>query len=137
MRAGAIPLLAWSGLIGALFVIHLLMTGAAVGDPIDTAVFGFAVGIILGCAIAGVAEDRDAVRSGPPEPDTGVEALPAASLGALVVAVAVVACGFGLVFGSFLVFISAGLFVAGVFVLARELAGERRARRGRERGGGA
>lgn len=137
MRAGALPLLAWSALLGVLFVVHLLMTGVAVGDPIDTAVFAFALGIILGWGALTVAEARDTARRGAPEPEPGLEAVPAASLGAVVVAAAVVACGFGLVFGSFLVFISAGLFAAGVFVLARELVDERRARRRGEPRGGA
>jgi hypothetical protein len=124
MRAGAIPLLVWSALVGVLFAIHWIWTG----DTLQTASMGFAIGLILVCVAVTVGRDRDMIRRGPPPVVSEVEALPTASLGALVVAAAVVACGFGLVFGSFLVFIAAGLFAAGVFVLVRELAGERRAR---------
>jgi amino acid transporter len=122
-------LLVWSVLIGVLFAIHAVWTH----DTLQDGSFGFAIGLILACAAVAIARDRDTIRRGAPE----VEAVPVASLGALITAVAVVACGFGFVFGSFLVFIAVGLFVAGMFVLGRELAGERRARRTwstRERG---
>ena len=129
MRGGAIPLLIWSALIGALFVIHLLMTGAAVGDPVDTGIYGFGIGVILVGVAAIVAERRETLHRGAPEPDSDPAAVPAASLGALLMALAFVACGFGLVFGSFLVFIAAGVFAGAVFVLTREVGDERRARR--------
>jgi hypothetical protein len=117
VRAGAIPLLVWGVLIGVLFAIHAVWTH----DTLQDGSFGFAIGLI--------ARDRDTIRRGAPEVHAGVEAVPVASLGAVITAAAVVACGFGFVFGSFLVFIAAGLFVAGMFVLGRELTGERRARR--------
>jgi hypothetical protein len=126
-------LLVWSVLIGVLFAIHAVWTH----DTLQDGSFGFAIGLILACAAVAIARDRDTIRRGAPEVEAGVEAVPVASLGALITAVAVVACGFGFVFGSFLVFIAVGLFVAGMFVLGRELAGERRARRTwstRERG---
>ena len=125
MRAGAIPLLVWAALIGVLFAIHWIWTG----DTLQIGSFGFAIGLILACAAVTVARDRDTVRRGAPEAGTEVRAVPGASLGAPLVAAAFVACGFGLIFGSFLVFIAAGVFVGGVFVLVREIAGERRARR--------
>ena len=128
MRAGAIPLLVWATLIGVLFAIHWVWTG----DTLQTASFGFAIGLILACAAGAVARDRETVRSGPPEAREQVETVPEASVGAPLVAAAIVACGFGLVFGSFLVFIAAGVFVAAGALLVRELADGRRARESAE-----
>jgi hypothetical protein len=125
MRAGAIPLLVWALLLGALCAAHWIWTG----DTLQVGSFGFAVGLVLACAAITVASDRDTVRRGAPSSEPELRAVTGSSLGAPLTGLAVVACGFGLVFGSFLVFIGVGLFVAGVFVLGRELAGERRARR--------
>jgi hypothetical protein len=124
MKGGAIPLAIWATLIAGLFAAHWLWTG----DTLQNGAFGFALGLIVACGTLAVLHDRDAIRPGPPEPDVDPQTLPSASLGAVVIAAAVVACGFGLVFGAFLVFISAGILAGGIVILARELAGERRAR---------
>jgi hypothetical protein len=125
MRAGAVPLLIWSSLLGVLLAVHWIWTE----DTIENASFGFAIGVILTSAVLLIARSRDAVRRGEPEPTHGLEAIPQASLGGLLTGCAVVAVGFGLVFGSFLVFIGAGVFVAAVGLLVRELRDERRAKR--------
>jgi hypothetical protein len=129
VKAGAIPVVAWFVLNAILFAVHLLMTGHAQADGLGAWLAAFALGILLVWAVVMAAESRQVLRRGPPELDEGPEAVPAASLGPPMVAFAVVACGFGLVFGAFLVFIAAGVFAGAVFVLAREVRDERRARR--------
>jgi len=130
MRAGAIPLIAWGVLLAILFSVHLLMTGAATGDLVDTLCYGGALALVVACAVISVVHRHETARRGSPELDTEAVAVPAASLGAPLLALAFVACGFGLVFGSFLVFGAGGVFVGAVFALTRELRDERRARRG-------
>ncbi|HET9123406.1 MAG TPA: hypothetical protein VFN65_00820 [Solirubrobacteraceae bacterium] len=136
MRAGAIPLIVWAGVLGVLFSVHLLMTGAATGDAVDSLLYGAAVGLVVACGVISVIQRRETARPGAPEYDGAVAAVPMASLGAPLMALAFVACGFGLVFGSFLVFMAAGIFVGAVFALTREIRSERRARNvWAERGG--
>lgn len=129
MRSGAIPVIAWFVLNAILFVVHLLMTGHAQADGLAAWLSAFALGILLVWVVVMAAESRQVLHRGAPELSREPEAVPAASVGALMVAFAVVACGFGLVFGAFLVFIAAGVFVGAIFVLAREIRDERRARR--------
>jgi high-affinity Fe2+/Pb2+ permease len=57
------------------------------------------------------------------------EAVPTASLGALLVAVAVGSIVFGLAFGRFLVYFGAGLLIVSLGMVVRELLAERRQRR--------
>lgn len=130
MRGGVIPVLAWFSLNTILFVVHLIMTGHAQADGVAAGLTGaFALGLIIVWAAVMVTESRQVLHRGAPEPDLDPEAVPAASLGAPLIAFSFVACGFGLVFGTFLVLIAAGAFLGGLFVLAREVRDERRARR--------
>lgn len=129
MRGGVIPVIAWFALNGVLFIVHLLMTGHEQADVPADGLAAFALGILIVWVLAFLAESRQTLRRGAPELDGRPEAVPTASLGAILVAFSFVACGFGLVFGTFLVLIAAGAFVGGLFVLVRELRDERRARR--------
>src|SRR5579875_2260125 len=130
MRGGVIPVITWFCLNAVLFVVHLIMTGHAQADGLGAWLTGaFALGLLVVWVAVMVSESRQTLHKGAPELDGDPEGVPAASLGAILVALAVVACGFGLVFGTFLVIIAAGIFVGGLFVLAREIRDERRARR--------
>jgi hypothetical protein len=125
MRAAAIPLLVWSALLAALLAINWVWTS----DTIQVASFGSATGVILVWAIFLVIGDRDALRARPPGEEHGVDAIPQASLGAAASGFAVATIAFGLVFGRFLVFMGAGLLVASLGLVARELRAQRRALR--------
>jgi hypothetical protein len=125
MRAGAIPLLVWSVLIAVLLAINWIWTS----DTIQVSSFGFATGVVLVWAIVQVAGSRDALRARPPGDEHGVEAIPQASFGAAASGLSVAVIAFGLVFGRFLVFMGAGLLVASLAVVGRELRDQRRVRR--------
>jgi archaellum biogenesis protein FlaJ (TadC family) len=129
MRGGAVPVIVWFCLNAVLFVVHLIMTGHAQADGLGAwLTAAFALGLLVVWVVVMVSESRQALHRGEPELDSDPEAVPAASLGAILIAFAVVACGFGLVFGTFLVLIAAGVFVGALFVLAREIRAGRRAR---------
>jgi hypothetical protein len=125
MRAAAIPLLIWSALLATLLAINWAWTS----DTIQVSSFGFATGVILVWAIVQIIGDRDALRAQPPGGEVGVDAIPQASLGAAASGLAVAVIAFGLVFGRFLVFMGAGLLVASLGLVARELRAQRRALR--------
>lgn len=125
MRAAAIPVLVWSALLATLLAINWVWTS----DTIQVSSFGFATGIVLVWAIAQVAGGRDALRAQPPDEEPGVDAIPQASLGAAASGLAVAVIAFGLVFGRFLVFMGAGLLVASLALVGRELRDQRRVRR--------
>jgi hypothetical protein len=135
MKGGALPLLAWGALIGALWAINWIWTG----DTLQVGTYGFAVGLILAWGAMYVLGSRTTARRGPPEPSTQAEAVPQSSLGALLLGCAVAMAGFGLVFGTFLVLMGAGVFVGAAGLMTRELIAQRRAlrdartRRGMER----
>jgi Na+/H+-translocating membrane pyrophosphatase len=86
--------------------------------------------VVWGCALAlVVAGRRRALETGEPGPSDEPEAVPTASLGAVLVGVAVASIMFGLAFGRFLIYFGAGLLITSLGVVARELLAERRERR--------
>jgi MFS family permease len=112
--------------LAVLMAINWIWTG----DAIQVGMFGFAVAAILTNAIAFIVRARrDAVRRGPPPPAREPEAVPTASLGAVLVAVAATSIVFGLAFGRFLVYFGAGLLVVAAAMVLREVMAERRERR--------
>jgi hypothetical protein len=126
MRGGSIPLLAWGALLAVLMAICWIWTG----DAIQVGSFAFAVVVVWGSAALIAAEGgRDALRRGEPREAREVEAIPTASLGAVLVAVAVGSIIFGFAFGRFLVFFGAGLLLVSVGIVIFEVRGQRRARR--------
>jgi hypothetical protein len=125
MRAAAIPLLVWSALLATLLAINWAWTS----DTIQVSSFGFATGVIILWAIVQITGGRDALRAQPPPDEDGVDAIPQASFGAAASGFAVAVIAFGLVFGRFLVFMGAGLLVASLGLVWRELRDQRRARR--------
>ena len=126
MRGGSIPLLGWGALLAVLMAICWIWTG----DAIQVGSFGFAVLVVWGSAALLAAEGgRQSLRRGPPRAVRRAEAIPTASLGAVLVAVAVGSIVFGFAFGRFLVFFGAGLLVVSVGIVLYEIRTERRAER--------
>jgi len=133
MRGGSIPLLAWGALLAVLMAICWIWTG----DAVQVGTFGFAVLVVWGSAALIAAEGgRDVVRRGEPREVRRAEAIPTASLGAVLVAVAVGSIVFGFAFGRFLVFFGAGLLVVSVGIVILEVRGQRRAARASRAGRG-
>jgi cbb3-type cytochrome oxidase subunit 3 len=126
MRGGSIPLLAWGALLAVLMAICWIWTG----DAIQVGTFGFAVIVVWASAALLAAEGgRQSLRRGAPRAVRGAQAIPTASLGAVLVAVAVGSIVFGFAFGRFLVYFGGGLLVVSIGVVAYELRTERRAAR--------
>ena len=126
MRGGSIPLLAWGALLAVLMAICWIWTG----DAIQVGTFAFAVLVVWGSAALIAAEaGREAVRRGPPRVTRDADAIPMASLGAVLVALAVGSIVFGFAFGRFLVYFGAGLLVVSLGIVVVEVRGQRRARR--------
>lgn len=125
MRGGAIPLLAWATLLIVLLIINWIWTG----DAIQVGAFAFAACAILGGASAVViVNGREALRRGPPLPPAEPEAIPTASLGAVLIAFSSATIVFGLAFGRFLIYFGAGLLIVSLGMVVRELRAERRQR---------
>ena len=126
MRGGSIPLLAWGALLAVLMAICWIWTD----DAIQVATFAFAVLVVWGGAALLAAEGgRQTLRRGAPAPVRRADAIPTASLGAVLVAVAVGSIVFGFAFGRFLVYFGAGLLVVSLGVVLVEVRGQRRAER--------
>lgn len=117
MRGGAIPVLAWAGILALLFAGNWVWTG----DPIQVAELGFAVLAIALSGVALVAARGEAIRRGAPRRLGAPESLPDLSLGAAGVGVAVACIAFGLAFGHFLVYFGCGLLLASLGRVAVEL----------------
>jgi hypothetical protein len=110
----------------ALLAVNAIWTS----DTIQVALFGFAAGVVFLSAVAfGVASRGEGLRPGAPAAADDPEAVPTSSLGAVMVAVGVAALMFGLVFGRFLVYFGAGVVIASLGQVTREMRDERRARR--------
>lgn len=126
MRGGSIPLLVWGTLIAVLLGLNLVWTG----DDIQAGAFAFALVTIWGTAAAfAVRSRRESLKRGAPGLTRELETVPAASLGAVLVAVALASLVFGFAFGRFLVYFGAGLLILSLGLVARERRAERRARR--------
>jgi hypothetical protein len=125
MRGGALPLLAWSLLLGVLLTINWIWTN----DTIQVGLFAFAVLSILTWALTLAAASRGrAIRRGAPEPRDEPEAVTEASLGAVLFAIAIASIVFGLAFGRFLIYFGGGLLIFAVGLVIREQRAARRAR---------
>lgn len=125
MRGGSIPLLIWGVLLGLLMATNWVWTG----DSIQFGSLAFAILVIwLGAGLAAVFSRRESLRRGPPKPRLTREAIPTSSLGAALLGVSSAAILFGFTFGSFLVFMGGGLFVASLGLIVREHRHQRRAR---------
>lgn len=121
MRGGAIPLLAW----GALLVVLMSLNWIWTGDAIQVATFALAVVAVYAGAALLAATGRDALRRGPPAREPGPEALPQASLAAVLVGLSIACILFGLVWSGFLIYFGAGVLVLSLGRVALELRTER------------
>lgn len=126
MRGGSIPLLVWGTLIAALLALNLVWTG----DDIQAGAFAFALVTVWGTAAAfAVRSRRESLKRGAPRPTPGTETIPTASLGAVLVAVALASLVYGFAFGRFLVYFGAGLLILSLGLLIHERRAQRRTRR--------
>jgi hypothetical protein len=126
MRGGAWPLLGF----GTLMVLMMGLNWVWTDDTIQIVSFAFAASVAyLAAAVLILLGRREPLRRGAPRAVGAAESIPAASLGAALVGFAVATIVFGLVWGRFLIFFGAGLLIASVGIVARELTVQRRARR--------
>ena len=125
MRGGAIPVLVWGTLLLVLFIGNWIWDAKAVNaaEAAAAAVIVYAVGVMLWLA------RRDAIRRGPPAPETEVDAVPQASLAAVLVAIAIASILFGLAWAKFLVYFGLGLLILSLGRLVIEWRAERMSRR--------
>jgi hypothetical protein len=122
MRGGAIPVFLWGTGLLVLLAINAIWTR----DWIQVAMFGFAVTVVWGSALVFTVLHRSALRKGPPELRTDLEAAPGTSFASALVGFAIGAMLFGAVFGKFLVYLGAGLWVAAFGRLIVEVRAQRR-----------
>lgn len=126
MRGGAIPIFAWGTILLVLAIGNWVWNGRAVGSGAASA----AALIIYGFGVAVWLARREAIRRGPPEPRTEPEAVPQASLAAMLIGLSAGCALFGLVWAKFLLYFGIAMFVVGVGRLIIELRAARATRRG-------
>lgn len=122
MRGGAIPVLLWAGLVLILLAVNAVWTT----DRIQILMFGFAVFVLLAAVIGLWLSHRQALRKGPPSLRTTPEAVPATSLAALGLGLSTAAMLFSVVFGKFILFIGAGVWVVSAGRLWVEVRAQRK-----------
>lgn len=121
MRGGALALFAWAVLNALLLGTDWFWTH----NGLEVAETAFTVFSILAWGIVLTLRRRDSIRTGPPDVEDRPEALPTASLGAVMFAWGIAALVFGFQFGHFLIYFGIGLAVVALGVLARERHGQR------------
>ncbi len=122
MRGGSIPFLVW----GTLNLVLLIINWIWADRPLQVAQFGFVVVVIYTSGLVLLLRRREAIRRGPPEYRPVLDPLPRMSFAAAGIGLSVGLALFGLVFGSFLYYIGAAVFVLSLLRLGRELRWERR-----------
>jgi len=125
VRGGAIPVLAWAGLLFVLFVGNWIWDAKAV----NAAEAAFSAVIIFAAAFALWLARHEAIRRGPPPPQRRIEASPSMSLGAVLAGLGVGAILFGLVWAQFIFIFGIGLLIVAIGRLAIEMRSERASRR--------
>ena len=125
MRGGAIPILAWGTILLVLAVGNWVWDAKPVNSGAATA----AVLIIYGFGVAVWLVRREAIRRGPPAPRNEEEAVPQASVAAMIIGLAAGCALFGLAWAKFLLYFGIGMFVLGVGRLIVERRAERATRR--------
>jgi hypothetical protein len=119
-------------IFGSLLVVMGVGNRIWTEDTIQSATFAWAASVSYLAAAALCAAGRgEPVRRGAPPAAEVTRAIPAASAGAVVLALGAGALAFGFVFGKFLVFGGAGVFALGAGLVIRELAAQRRDMAGR------
>jgi hypothetical protein len=125
MRGGAIPILAWGTILLVLAVGNWLWNDRTVSGLAATG----AVVIIYTFGVAIWMARHEAIRRGPPEPDTAPESVPQTSLAAALVGISAGCALFGLAWAKFLLDFGIALFILSAGLLAREVRAERASRR--------
>jgi len=125
VRGGAIPILAWGTILLVLAIGNWVWNGRAVGGAVATA----AVAIVYGFGVAVWLARREALRRGPPEAADEPEAIPQASLSAVLIGLSAGCALFGLAWAKFLLYFGIALFIAALGRLYLELRAERATRR--------
>jgi hypothetical protein len=123
VRGGALPIVVWGCLLGALMALNAIWTG----DSIQIEDFAFAMFVVVSSVVAlTVASRRRALRRGPPEGVSSPDAAPDFSFGAALAAIGFGALIFGLAFGHFFIYFGAGVIVLGLCRVGVELHSQRR-----------
>jgi len=125
MRGGAIPIFAWGTILLVLAIGNWVWNGKAVGSGAASA----AVLIIYGFGVAVWLARREAIRRGPPEPRSEPEAVPQASLAAVLIGLSAGCALFGLAWAKFLLYLGIAMFVVALGRLIIELRAARATRR--------
>jgi len=125
MRGGAIPILAWGTILLALCIGNWVWNQR----PVSGAAATVAVVIVYVFGIALWLARRESIRPGPPEPRDEPEAVPQASLAAVLIGLSVGCALFGLAWAKFLMYFGAGMLLLALGRLAIELRSERATRR--------
>ncbi|MBV9002533.1 MAG: hypothetical protein JO304_25990 [Solirubrobacterales bacterium] len=125
MRGGAIPIFAWGTILLVLAIGNWVWNGRAVGSGAASA----AVLIVYGFGVAVWLARREAIRRGPPEPRSEPEAVPQASLAAVLIGLSAGCALFGLAWAKFLLYLGIVMFVVAVGRLIIELRATRATRR--------
>jgi hypothetical protein len=124
MRGGAWPLLIFGSLLVVMGVGNRIWADAGVQSA--TFAFAAAASYLVAAALCAAGRREPLRRGAPPEVEVR-RAVPAASAGAVVLALGAGGLAFGFVFGKFLVFGGAGVLALGAVLIARELRAQRRA----------
>ena len=117
MRGGAIPIFAWGTILLVLAIGNWVWNGRAVGSGAASA----AVLIVYGFGVAVWLARREAIRRGPPEPRSEPEAVPQASLAAVLIGLSAGCALFGLAWAKFLLYFGIAMFVVALGRLYVEL----------------
>lgn len=128
MRGGAIPIVLWGAGLLVLMIINLIWEGSQIQTEMEiyllVAIFGTGLGLFL--------LRPESLRKGPPVRESSYDAVPRTSLAAMTLGIATGAMMFGVVFGKFLVFIGAGVWLLAAGRLLVELRAQRRSMRGED-----
>jgi hypothetical protein len=122
VRGGAIPVLAWGTLLLILFAIDWVWEGRLIQVASTT----FAILAVYGTALGLWLARREALRRGPPPARRDAEAVPSASVWAVLVGLAISAILFGLVWAAFLVYFGLGVLLVALVAIVREVRAQRR-----------
>jgi O-antigen ligase len=121
VRGGAIPAIAWGT------ILLVLAIGNAVWDakPVNGIEAFVATAIVYFVALLIWLARRDAIRRGPPRPETELEPVPQASTGAVFIAISLATILFGFAWSKFFVYFGGGILLLSLGRLAIEIRSER------------
>jgi O-antigen ligase len=121
VRGGAIPVIVWGT------ILLVLAIGNAVWDskPVNGIEAFVATAIVYAIALLFWLARREAIRRGPPPPDTELDPVPQASTGAVFIAISVATILFGFAWSKFFVYFGAGILLLSLGRLVVEVRSER------------